>query len=231
MIIDLHTHTKNGSPCSYVEPDKLIQQAKLLGLDGICFTEHNQLWDTKALEKLRIKHDFLVLGGIEATIDDGGQVLAFGLHQHGPWLSIYRLKDLRQAVDEVGGIIIAAHPFRGYSPSFYSTCHPGSPEFDDACQNPILKLVDAMETHNGHGAFSQHSFSTEVASHLNLKATGGSDAHAAPELGTCFTIFENKIRNEQELIAELKRGKYRAAASYNGKLSSRNNGDNHRKEL
>ena len=62
--IDLHNHTSYGSACSYMTPDELIQRAKLMGLDGICITEHNQLWSEEMLEKWRRKHNFLVLGGV-----------------------------------------------------------------------------------------------------------------------------------------------------------------------
>lgn len=222
MIIDLHTHTSYGSPDSYVEPGDLVQRAKLLGLDGICFTEHNQLWDPKSIERLSVKHDFLILGGVELTVDDGAQVLIFGLHQPTPWVSIYQIEQLRQVVDEMGGVIIFAHPFRGESPQFYSNCHPGMPEFEAVCQNPIFKFVDAIETCNGHGGASQRNFSTKVANHLNLTATGGSDAHAAPELGTCFTVFENNVRNEQDLIAEIKLRRCKGSSRADVKLKSMN---------
>ena len=47
-----------------------------------------------------------------------------------------------------------------------------------------------------------------VAKRLGLKAIGGSDAHAVLELGTSYTVFEEKIRNEEDLIAQLKNGRF-----------------------
>ncbi len=47
MIIDLHTHTYPRSGDSLLNPDVLIQEAKKLGLDGICLTEHDEFWDVE----------------------------------------------------------------------------------------------------------------------------------------------------------------------------------------
>ena len=38
MIIDLHTHTRFGSNCSYLDPGELARRAKETGLDGVCIT-------------------------------------------------------------------------------------------------------------------------------------------------------------------------------------------------
>ena len=45
MIIDLHIHTYPASPCSSASADQLIKEAKRIGLDGICLTDNNYLWD------------------------------------------------------------------------------------------------------------------------------------------------------------------------------------------
>ena len=52
MKIDLHLHTLYGSACAYMDPDQLIQQAKSIGLDGVCITEHNQIWNSEAVERV-----------------------------------------------------------------------------------------------------------------------------------------------------------------------------------
>ena len=43
MVIDLHIHTKRLSPCSEMAPEGAAIEAKKIGLDGICFAEHNKV--------------------------------------------------------------------------------------------------------------------------------------------------------------------------------------------
>jgi len=45
MIIDLHVHSSVASPCSSAPVDVLIEEAKKIGLDGMCLTDHNHVWD------------------------------------------------------------------------------------------------------------------------------------------------------------------------------------------
>jgi PHP-associated len=45
---------------------------------------------------------------------------------------------------------------------------------------------------------------------VGLHGIGGSDAHSEHGLGCCGTEFERHIRNERELIEELRAGRFRA---------------------
>ncbi|MCP3924714.1 MAG: hypothetical protein GY714_19230 [Desulfobacterales bacterium] len=49
-------HTKEAYPCSRAEINNVIVEAKNIGLDGICITDHNFLWSEKDIKKLRDKH-------------------------------------------------------------------------------------------------------------------------------------------------------------------------------
>ena len=71
MLIDLHAHTWPRSHDSVLNPDDLVVRAKQAGLDAICFTEHDTVWDQQSIDELRAKHDFLVLSGVEISTDDG----------------------------------------------------------------------------------------------------------------------------------------------------------------
>jgi len=71
MLIDLHAHTWPRSHDSVLDPNDLIIQAKKAGLDAICFTEHDTLWDEKAVKEIGERHNFLVLAGVEISTDDG----------------------------------------------------------------------------------------------------------------------------------------------------------------
>ena len=51
MRIDLHLHTNPLSPDSSIDPEAAIREAKKVGLQGLCFTEHNRAWDQEAVER------------------------------------------------------------------------------------------------------------------------------------------------------------------------------------
>jgi predicted metal-dependent phosphoesterase TrpH len=52
MIIDLHAHTWPYSDDSDLKPHELIERAKLAGLDGICFMEHDWHWKEEDVAQL-----------------------------------------------------------------------------------------------------------------------------------------------------------------------------------
>ena len=52
MIIDIHTHTYPTSDDSSLSPEQLIEEAKRIGLDGICITDHDGFWDPREIESL-----------------------------------------------------------------------------------------------------------------------------------------------------------------------------------
>ena len=203
MIIDLHTHTKPLSDDSFLEPAELIQRAKQVGLDAICLTEHDWFWDKDALDRLSQKHDFLVLPGVELNTEEG-HILVFGLEEY--IFGMHHAKDLKRIVDEVGGVMILAHPFRR---QFYD-----NDDIQEAVeryyQRPIFRLLDTIEVLNGRATERQNEFSRELCRRLNLKGIGASDAHSLPDIPSCATLFERKVSNVEELITEFKAGRFKA---------------------
>jgi len=209
MIIDLHIHTTLGSDDSIIDPDGLIEEAKARGLDGVCITEHGNQRPS-GLKELARRHNFPVFGGIEASTELG-DILIFGLESYPR--HIHRAIDIRELVLREGGVMIAAHPFRYDFPKIWdgSGARPRKRiTLEEACNRPLFKLVEAMEVINGWATEEDVHFAQLVCQHLGLAGTGGSDAHSLPEIGRCVTIFEDRIRTEQELITALKSRQYRA---------------------
>ena len=202
MIIDLHVHSSPASACSSVPVDQLIDEAKRIGLDAICLTDHNHVWDPALTEDLRQKHGFLVLRGNEITTEQG-DMLVFGLDRD--IRGIIRLKELRQEVLRAGGFIVAAHPFRGFLT--FGVGQLGlTPE--KAMERPLFKWVDAVEVLNGKVTEKENSFASKVAAALGLPATGGSDAHEVSEVGFYATQFFDVIKDEKDLINAIGGGNY-----------------------
>lgn len=202
MIIDLHCHTRPWSDDSFLEPTELIQQAKQAGLDAICLTEHECFWDKKALARLGQEHGFLILPGVEINTDDG-HFLVFGIEEYS--FGMWRTEYLRQIVDEAGGVMVLAHPYRR---NFYRDDLQTAVE--RYCQKPFLQLVDTIEVLNGRASARETEFSQELCRRLNLKGIGGSDAHSISDIPSCATLFERKVGNVEELITELRAGRFRA---------------------
>ncbi|OAT81307.1 PHP domain-containing protein [Desulfotomaculum copahuensis] len=204
MIIDLHVHTSPLSSCSKLDPEEAIRQAKSTGLDGICFTEHGRLWPDGELEFLRRKYSFPVFCGMEVETKDG-HVLAFGLPEDQP--AVMDTAELRQKVDGAGGVLVYAHPFRGFLLFGFSDLQL---TVQTACQRQIFQLVQAIETYSGKSTRNENEMALAASQKTGLPGTGGSDAHAAREVGRCATFFEDDIRDREGLIAALKSGRFRS---------------------
>ncbi|MDY6879358.1 MAG: PHP domain-containing protein [Desulfatiglans sp.] len=206
MIIDLHVHSSPASPCSSAPIDELIEEAKKIELDGICITDHNYVWDPSDVEDLRQKHGFLILRGNEITTNQG-DILVFGMDTD--IQGIIKLEELREQVLDAGGIMIAAHPFRGFK--VFGVGQLGL-STEQAMERAVFRSVDAIEILNGRVTEAENALSSEVAQGLQIPATGGSDAHEVQEIGVYATQFSNTIHDENSLIEAIKKGTCNAIA-------------------
>ena len=184
-VIDLHVHTAPASPCS-----------------------------SAPVDRLRKRHDFVVLRGNEITTDQG-DVVVFGLEND--IKGIIRLEDLRKEVLDAGGFMIVAHPFRGFL-TFNMGQLGLSPE--KAMERALFKHVDAVEVLNSKVTEDENRFAGDVASGLGLPTTGGSDAHEVSEVGIYATRFKGEINSEKDLIAALQGGECEPVACRNRESST-----------
>lgn len=205
MKIDIHVHTTRGSDCSVLAPETLIERAAEVGLDGLCITEHDTIWRSSELEDLARRHGILLFWGIEANTEHG-EVLAFGPEEYTQ--GFHRLSNLRRAVDERGGVIIAAHPFRTTFSPFYAKSGDERPTVEEAARWPIMQLVDALEIMNGASTQEENAFAQAVAERLGLGMAGGSDAHSVDGIGMCATVFERNVTCWSEFLEELRAARY-----------------------
>ncbi len=202
MRIDLHVHTSPLSPCSNINPKELVQEAKRIGLDGFCLTEHQVIWNWEAVTQLAGDSGIKIFRGNEITTAQG-DVLVFGLDQD--IKGIITIQELHEIVKSAGGFSIAAHPFRGFK--MFGVGQLGM-TLDQACKKKSLQYVDAVEIRNGRVTEKENEVAGQVADKMNLLKTAGSDAHEVGALGTWVTIFEKDIDNEADLLKELKTGHY-----------------------
>ncbi len=206
MLIDLHNHTSRYSDDSLLSPEELVEGAKKAGLDGISITEHDYFWDPKDLLELSRRMDFLVIPGVEITTEEG-HLLVFGLEEY--VFGMHRARFVKEKVDKRGGAIIAAHPYRRQFKPEYNDAASYEQSVQKACRNPIFAVADGVEVLNGRGSDRENAFAREVTRRLNLKGIATSDAHQNHDIGKYATRFEGKISGLEDLIRELKDGRFR----------------------
>lgn len=221
MIIDLHFHTcapgylRARDLLDYNRRNALVHKARQRGLDAICLTEHDKVWERDAVQALTEEHGLLVLRGMEVSTNyaEFGHILVYGLDRYVS--GIWDVKKLALIVEGEGGIMFVAHPFR----EVYAWGSGGlipSMTISEACQMPIWQVAQGMEVFNGATRHEANEFALEVCRTLELKGTGGSDAHYSMGVGSCATVFDSPVRNEEDLVRELRAGRFRAALYKDG---------------
>lgn len=211
MIIDLHVHTIRGGSDSSLSPEELVAEAKRLGLDGVCLTEHGRCWDRHEWQAFAQKKGLVLLRGMEVETELG-HILVFGLD--GYVSGIHRATELRRVVETAGGFMIAVHPFRRLFDRPHFGRQDRIPTVAEASASPIFGLVDDIEVVNGGCSDQENFFALQVAKRLEMRGTGGSDAHSKHGLGCFTTVFERDIRSEEEFIQELKAGRFYPAEGF-----------------
>lgn len=210
MYVDFHTHTTRGSADSNLDPFALIEQAQAIGLHGVCITEHDNAWKDPQIEDYARERGVTLFRGIEVTTE-WGHVGTFGLDQYIG--GIYKVKELRRVVNDVGGFLIANHPFRYKLDPRFQFIHKTPPiDVNDPVSGSkaleVLQYVDAVEIVNGACSEQENLYAHAVARQMGLKGLGGSDSHSAPSLGCAVTILERTVSTVSELIGELKAGRF-----------------------
>ena len=208
LIIDIHTHTYPTSVDSFIDADELIEEAKRIGLDGVCITDHDGFWDHREVEDLSRRHDFLVLPGCEVTTEEG-HLLVYGLRQY--IFGMHRAGFVKDKLDREDGAMVVAHPYRRTYRKGADTSRAAYHEMiERAARNRVFDMVDAVEVMNGRGLPDENAFSHEMAKWFDLPGTGASDAHNLEDLGSFATEFQRRITCLDDLITELRAGRFRA---------------------
>jgi predicted metal-dependent phosphoesterase TrpH len=206
MLIDLHTHTKPLSWDSYLAPDELVARSKAAGLDGICLSEHDFFWKPEDIAELAKRHNYLVLPAIEINTDDG-HILAYGLSKY--VYGMHRSHELAKHIDEEHGVMVAAHPYRRQMPWYIESERDYEEALVRAARNPAYRYCAALEAINGRGTEEENKFSQRLCQTMQMPGTAGSDAHARTDIGRCATEFERRIETIEDLIEELRAGRFR----------------------
>ena len=221
-IVDMHVHTVRGAADSSLKPEQLIEVAQAIGLTGVNITEHDRMWEDQPLKEFRQQSGLFVNRGMEVSTDMG-HIIAVGLTGYVP--GIRKAKELRAVLDDLGGCMIVAHPFR----HFFDPIHfrrEGRPPFamtpEEAAERmPIFGLVDDIEVANGGTHARENQFALKVARVLGKRGVGASDCHSTQGVGYYVTVFEEELRDEAHMLELLHAGRYYAGQGLpNGELSA-----------
>jgi predicted metal-dependent phosphoesterase TrpH len=210
--IDLHLHTNRGSSDSNLSPQDLIARAREIGIGAVCITEHDNMWEPHEITELASEAGVCFLRGMEVTTDMG-HVGVFGLERYVG--GIYKLAELRRVSDDVGGLLVANHPFRYKLDARFSFINPDGEPIDPehperAAELNIFELVDAIEVLNGACSEDENVFALRVARHLGMAEVAGSDSHSKGSIGCVSTLLEHPVASERELIEAVKARRCRA---------------------
>jgi predicted metal-dependent phosphoesterase TrpH len=207
LLIDMHTHTRPLSWDSYLAPDDLVERSKAAGLDGICLSEHDYLWDPAEVIALGKRHDFLVLPAIEINTDDG-HILVYGIDKY--VYGMHRSHELARHVQAANGAMVAAHPYRRQMPWYMENERDYHEALARAAKNPAYRYCAALEKLNGRGTVKENQFSAALCDFMKLPGTAGTDSHSRSDIGRVATEFERDIHDVDGLIEELKAGRFDA---------------------
>ncbi|MBC7229970.1 MAG: PHP domain-containing protein [Actinobacteria bacterium] len=200
MVVDLHVHTRTSSRCSEIAPPDMIVQARAMGLDAVAVTEHGTMHGALVARELGREEGFTVFAGVE-VYTPGGDLLVFGVRDE--LLPDMAFEELHALVREEGGMMVLAHPARGYWG--HRRRYKGFPPRE------VLRMVDAVEVLNGCCSYHENVLATRMAHEMGLPQVGGSDAHDLRGLGRCVTVLPRAAGSEEELVAMVKGGECRAA--------------------
>lgn len=205
MKIDMHCHTKEGSPDGRVPIEEYIRMLRNAGFGGMLTTDHDSYGGYRHWKK-NIKgdkyQDFLVLKGIEYDTMDAGHIIV--IMPENIKLRLLELKGmpvqmLIPIVHNYGGILGPAHPCGEKFMSFMNAkAYTRNPD--------ILKEFDFIETFNACEPQEVNDKAKAIAEKYHLPGTGGSDAHKYDCIGLAYTEIPDDITCESDLIAHILKG-------------------------
>lgn len=198
MIVDLHCHTREYSPCAGDDLRSVVAAGLTMGLDGIAVTDHDVAYPEELLRGNvgAALGRMVVLRAVEATVETVasapviGHVLVFGADiGTGPWEDH---RAFARAVRARGGALVLAHPLR------YR---------DGAERLAELLPVQAIEVASTNVGREHSELARRLARRLGLPMVAGSDAHQARFVGRFATRFERDVATSAQVAEEIRAGR------------------------
>ncbi len=148
--------------------EKIVETAKMRGLDGVAVVDHNQVGDFKQ----KLDDGFALIRG-EEILTRGGEIIALNIDERiKPLMSV---EDTVNQINDLGGTIILPHPFCFWRKGSVFAYRK-------------IKCAFAMEVMNGMAYFDyENNLSGYIARKNELPVCAGSDAHRYKDIGRMYT--------------------------------------------
>ena len=195
MLLEMHCHTREHSPCSNVSAADLVKQVYRKGLQGVVITDHHFLWAEREIGALRraakTPDYFLILFGQEVRTGDMGDVLVYGATDTIPKGT--PLADIRARYP--GAALVLAHAYRS-----------GRRPAEEIFTSPLL---DGIEIFSSNHSVTENTRGLRDWHRRRFTATAGTDTHGESYAGSYPTLFDHPVDSIQELAVEIKKGRCR----------------------
>lgn len=220
FLYETHMHTKEASACATRCGSDMADAYKAYGYAGVIVTDHNwggntciprdlpwEEWIEKFFEGYRntkARGDEIgldVFCGYEAGYG-GPEFLIYGvtpewMAKH-PELKTLPVGDLRKVINEGGGMVIQAHPFREEWYIDEVRIYPNDVEG--------VEIVNATHSNTRSHSHNNPEFDTKaiaLAKEYNHLTTGGSDMHSTDLFGGGMA-FPTKLESIQDFISRVR---------------------------
>lgn len=204
MKLDMHCHTREGSPDGKISLLDNIAILKQKGYQGMLISDHNSYKAYRYYKKLKNKpEDFVVLKGIEYDTFNAGHILV--IMPTDVNLPILELRGLPllvliEIVHFYGGILGPAHPC---GERFLSICNTLRGKLSEH----VYRRFDFVEGYNACEDADSNMRAMALAKKYGLPCFGGSDSHKEDCAGLGYTVLHEDIKDETELINYIRAGK------------------------
>jgi hypothetical protein len=193
LSVELHAH----SSLSYDgrDPvDRLLEQARDVGLDGLAVTDHDEI--AASLDAVEMAPDYGLVGipGMEVT-SEAGHVLALGVSELVPaGLSFQETID---RIHDLDGIAVVPHPFQKSRSGVLANISEAE-----------LAAADAIEIYNSRLLTGRANRRAErFALRHGLPVTAGSDAHICEMVGRGVTNVDTDDRTAGAILGAIRDGR------------------------
>lgn len=196
MIVEMHSHTSEHSPCSHVAAADLVRRVCDVGIGAIVLTDHHYQWSDEELSDLRrrtgLPDSFQILAGQEVEVGHFGHMLIYGATAaiSTPGLPLARIRE-----ENPDAAVVWAHPYR-----------------DKRLPSPdrlLDPLVDAIEIFSSNYTVVEATRALQAWHQYKFTAIAGTDTHGLSYAGSYPTLFDHPFDSIGAMAAEIRAGRCR----------------------
>ncbi|MHC3437944.1 PHP-associated domain-containing protein [Natrialbaceae archaeon A-gly3] len=195
--VDLHVKVLN---------EQVLQRARRADLDAIVYAPHfTRLPEIRERARAYSSPDLEVIPAREVftgTWRDRKHVLAIGLEEPVP--DFISLSVAMEEFDRQGAAVLAPHPE-------FATVSLEEPDLSQ-----YRETVDAVEIFNPKHLPAHNRRAREVAESFGYPPFTSSYAHLPESVGVAYTVFDEPVDGEDDLVSALKEGVGRRVVHHNG---------------